>query len=76
MAEIMLENLIESFTAPIETRVDSGSVEAFIDRNASLYDLVVIGASTDRSAVSRLVSTPTFERIHEVDCDVALVHRA
>jgi len=76
MAEIMLENLIESFTASIEARVASRSVEAFIDRNASLYDLVVIGASTDRSAVSRLVSTPTFERIHEVDCDLAIVHRS
>jgi len=75
MAEIRLENLIESFTAPIETRITRDSVEAFVERNASHYELVVIGASTDRSAVSRLVSTPTFERIQEVDCDLAIVHR-
>jgi len=74
-AEILLENLVESFADPIETRVANGSIEAFLERNASLYDLVVVGASTDRSAVSRLVSTPTFERIREVDCDLAIVHR-
>jgi len=71
----MLENLVESFTPPIETRVAIGPVEAFLERNASLYDLVVVGASTDWSAVSRLVSVPTFERIREVDCDLAIVHR-
>ncbi|PSQ51229.1 universal stress protein UspA [Halobacteriales archaeon SW_8_65_20] len=75
MAEIKLENLIESFTEPIETRVVTGSVEGFLERNASHYDLAVIGASTDRSAVSRFLSTPTFERIQEVDCDLAIVHR-
>jgi len=75
MADITLENLIESFAAPIETRVATGSVEEFLARNASHYDLAVIGASTDRSAVSRFLSTPTFERIQEVDCDLAIVHR-
>ncbi|MCD2200711.1 HPP family protein [Halobacterium sp. KA-4] len=75
MAEITLENLIESFPNPIETRVATGSVEKFLERNTSLYDLAVIGASTDRGAVSRFVSTPTFERIQAVDCDLAIVHR-
>jgi nucleotide-binding universal stress UspA family protein len=74
-AEIMLENVIESFSESIETRIATGSVEQFLERNTSLYDLAVIGASTDRSAASRLVSTPTFERIQEVDCDLAIVHR-
>jgi len=75
MSEITLENLIESFTNPIETRVATGPVEEFLERNASLYDLTVIGASTDRGAVSRFVSAPTFERIQAVDCDLAIVHR-
>ncbi|MFA9516992.1 HPP family protein [Halopenitus sp. H-Gu1] len=75
MAEILLENLIESFPNPIETRVATGPVEEFLERNASLYDLTVIGASTDRGPVSRFVSTPTFERIQAVDCDLAIVHR-
>lgn len=74
-AEIMLENVIESFSESIETRIATGSVERFLERNTSLYDLAVIGASTDRSAASRFVSTPTFERIQEVDCDLAIVHR-
>jgi len=74
MAEIMLENLIESFPDPIETRIATSTVEEFLGRNASLYDLAVIGASTDRGAVSRFVSTPTFERIQAVDCDLAIVH--
>lgn len=74
-AEIMLENLVESFSESIETRIATGSVEQFLERNTSLYDLAVIGASTDRSAASRFVSTPTFERIQEVDCDLAIVHR-
>ncbi|QZP39251.1 HPP family protein [Halobaculum magnesiiphilum] len=75
MAEITLENLIESFPDPIETRIATSSIEEFLQRNASLYDLTVIGASTDRGAVSRFVSTPTFERIQAVDCDLAIVHR-
>jgi nucleotide-binding universal stress UspA family protein len=75
-AEITLENLVEPFSTGIETRLSVASVEAFLERNASLYDLAVIGASTDRSVLSRLVSTPTFERIEQVDCDVAIVHRA
>jgi hypothetical protein len=75
-AEITLENLVEPFSTGIETRLSIASVEAFLDRNAPLYDLAVIGASTDRTVLSRIISTPTFERIQEVDCDVAIVHRA
>ncbi|SFR56710.1 MULTISPECIES: HPP family protein [Halorubrum] len=75
-AEIMLENLVEQFSTGIETRISVASAEAFLDRNASSYDLAVVGASTDRSVLSRVVSMPTFERIQEVDCDVAIVHRA
>lgn len=74
-AETMLDNLVESFSRPIETRIGYGLAEEFLDVNASHYDLAVIGASTDRSAASRFFSAPTFERIHDVDCDLAIVHR-
>ena len=73
--EVMLDNLVESFPDPIETRIDYGSVEEFLKTNARNYDLTVVGASTDRSAASRFFSTPTFKRINEVDCDLAIVHR-
>lgn len=74
-AEITLENVVESLPDPIETRIAHGSVEQFLERNTSHYDLAVIGASTDRSAASRFLSTPTFERIRDVECDLAIVHR-
>ncbi|MFO7833358.1 MAG: HPP family protein [Halohasta sp.] len=74
-AESMLDNLVESFAAPIETRIGYAPVEEFIRENAPQYDLVIVGASTDRSRASRFFSTPTFKRIHDVDCDLAIVHR-
>ena len=73
--EVMLDNLVESFPDPIETRISHSSVESFLRTNARNYDLTVLGASTDRSAASRFFSTPTFRRIHDVDCDLAIVHR-
>ena len=73
--EVMLDNLVESFPDPIETRISHSSVESFLETNARNYDLTVLGASTDRSAASRFFSTPTFQRIHDVDCDLAIVHR-
>jgi nucleotide-binding universal stress UspA family protein len=74
-AETMLGNVIETLPTPIETRIAHGSVETFLERNASHYDLAVVGASTDRSAASRFLSTPTFERIRDLECDLAIVHR-
>jgi|AntDeeMetagen285_2_1112576.scaffolds.fasta_scaffold00029_34 nucleotide-binding universal stress UspA family protein len=74
-AETMLDNLVESFDAPIETRIGYTPVEEFLDANASHYDVAIVGASTDRSVASRFFLTPTFERIHNVDCDLAIVHR-
>src|SRR6056297_2205973 len=73
--EVMLDNLVESFPDPIETRISHSSVPSFLRTNARNYDLTVLGASTDRSAASRFFSTPTFQRIHDVDCDLAIVHR-
>lgn len=74
-AEVMLEGLVESFSSPVETRIGHGAAEEFLETNAPLYHLAVVGASTDRSAASRFFSLPTFERIRDVDCDLAIVHR-
>lgn len=75
-AEEMLARLVETFSGRFETRVANADIADFVDRNAGHYDLVVVGASMDRSAASRLLVPPTFERICKVDCDVAIVHRA
>jgi len=75
-AEEMLADVVETFDGSFETRVVNDAVEAFIARTAPQFDLTVIGASTDRSAASRFVSPPTFERIDEVDAAVAVVHLA
>lgn len=74
--EATLANLVETFEGSFETRVPRTSIESFLEANDAYYDLVVMGASTDRSAASRFVSPPTFERLHELECDVAVVHRA
>jgi len=74
-AEILLENVVESLSVPVETRIEHGSVEEFLTRNASHYDVAILGASTDRIAPSRFISAPTYERIYELECDLAIVHR-
>lgn len=74
-AETMLANLVDPFDAGIETRVSSREIVPFLRRTAPAYDLVLIGASQDRSAASRLVAPPTFESIEEFDTDVAIVDR-
>ena len=74
-AEDKLSKLVDTVARPMETRVAVTDVFAFLDRNADGYDLVVMGASRDRSAASRLLSPPTFERVADVSCDVAVVDR-
>jgi len=74
--ERTLANLVETFEGSFETRVSRSSIESFLTANDDHYDLVVMGASTDRSTASRFVSPPTFERLHDLECDVAIVHRA
>jgi hypothetical protein len=76
-AENRLANLVETVTegGTVETRVARTDVTEFIDENADGYDLVVLGSSGDRSAASRFVSPPTFERLRAVDCDVAVFDR-
>jgi hypothetical protein len=73
-AERTLANLAETLDAPCETRVSRASVEGFLERNGGQYDAVLLGASTDRSAASRFVSRPTYERLGSLDTDVAVVH--
>ncbi|MFB6120285.1 MAG: HPP family protein [Halobacteriaceae archaeon] len=75
-AETMLANLVEPVDVGCETRVSRSSIESFLDRNAQNYDVVFLGASTDRTAASRLLSRPTYERIGGIEADVAVVHRA
>ncbi|ELZ94050.1 hypothetical protein C440_10533 [Haloferax mucosum ATCC BAA-1512] len=74
-AESKLANLVETADGNIETRVARADVTAFIASNAPTYDLVVLGSSGERSAASRFISPPTFERIKEIDCDVAVFDR-
>ena len=73
--EAMLADLVEAFDGGFETRVSTLSIERFLAETAGGFDLVVMGASRDRSAASRLVSPPTFERIQALDADVAIVDR-
>jgi nucleotide-binding universal stress UspA family protein len=74
-AETRLANLVETVECPIETRVARTDVRDFIESNAGAYDLVVLGSSGDRSAASRFIAPPTFERLRDVDCDVAVFDR-
>ncbi|MFC6834946.1 HPP family protein [Halomarina ordinaria] len=74
-AEGMLADIAETVDVPVETRVARASIEAFLAANAAGYDLVIIGASRDRSAASRFVSRPTFERVPHLDCDVTILDR-
>lgn len=74
-ADEMLENLVETADGRIETRVANASIQDFLERVARTNDLVIIGASRDRGRASRLLSPPTFERLDDIDTDVAIVDR-
>jgi nucleotide-binding universal stress UspA family protein len=74
-AENRLANLAETARRTVETRVARSSIEEFLAANAGSYDLVILGSSRDRSTASRFVSPPTFERLRDIDSDVAVVDR-
>ncbi|WP_336337806.1 HPP family protein [Haloarcula brevis] len=74
-AEEMLADLIEPYEGAFETRVPRTDIQAFLADTAPQYDLVIIGASRDRSKASRFISPPTFERLEDVETDVAIVDR-
>lgn len=74
-AEGMLADLAETFERAFETRVANERIEEFLGDTAGHYDLTIIGSSTDRSAASRFISPPTFQRLQDVESDIAIVHR-
>lgn len=74
-AEESLADLVEPFTGRIETRVAAEDLQSFLAENAASYDMVIIGSSQDRSPTSRFISPPTFERLEDVETDVAIVDR-
>ncbi|AHG04630.1 universal stress protein UspA [Halobacterium sp. DL1] len=73
-AESMLANLTETMETRCETRVSRSDIESFLERNDAHYDLVFLGASTDRSTASKFLSRPTYERVRDVETDIAVVH--
>jgi hypothetical protein len=75
-AESMLHDLVSSFQAQFETRVSYGNVPEFLRRYGRNYDLAIVGASSERSTASKVLSPPTFVDLEDVECDVAIVHRA
>ncbi|MBX0304866.1 HPP family protein [Haloarcula salinisoli] len=75
-AESMLADLAEPFVGDIETRVSGTDIHSFLGRASPEYDLVIIGASQDRSAASRFITPPTFERLDDLETDVAIVDRS
>ncbi|WP_435144155.1 HPP family protein [Halobaculum sp. P14] len=75
-AEERLADVVETVDGPVETRVARSDVLQFIEANADAYDLVMLGSSRDRSPASRVLSPPTFEKVRDLDCDVAVVDRA
>jgi len=75
-AEEMLADLAEPFSGAIETRVAQTDIQSFLAGTSPEYDLVIIGASQDRSAASRFIAPPTFERLDDIETDVAIVDRS
>lgn len=73
-AEHMLADVVEVSPARCETRVARSTFEEFLEGEGSRYDVVFLGASTDRSAPSRLLRSPAYRAAADVDTDVAIVH--
>ncbi|WP_226005322.1 universal stress protein [Natrinema salinisoli] len=74
-AESTLADLVDAFSGRFETHVVTAAVEDYLSRVAPRYDVVFVGSSTDRSAASRFVSPPTFQKLSDLEADVAIVHR-
>lgn len=73
-AEQMLGDLIAPFDGTFETRVTTAAPAEFFSEATRGTDLIVIGASTDRTSVSRALVPPTYYNI-DANCDIAVVHR-
>lgn len=74
-AERMLDTMADAFGSSIETRVTTRPLVEFVNDATAEYDLLLIGASTDRSSVSRTVTPPAYRGVDSA-CDVAVVHLA
>ncbi|ADB59471.1 UspA domain protein [Haloterrigena turkmenica DSM 5511] len=74
-AETTVADLVDAFEGRFETHVVTEPVESYLERLSPRYDVIFVGSSTDRSAASRFVSPPTFERLSDLETDVAIVHR-
>ncbi len=78
-AEKELEELIDGFQGNFETRVrkKTDTIEKSIKKLSKGYDILIIGASTDRTTVSRIISTPLMNKlIEEMDIPIIIVHSA
>lgn len=76
-AEKEIEELIDGFRGHFETRVRHATkpIEDIISKTSIEYDIMFIGASTDRTAVSRLLSPSILEKVVEkVDIPIVIVH--
>ena len=74
-AEEMVADLAETFERAFETRVTTAAIGEFLSANADTYDLTIVGSSTERTVVSRVIDPPTFQQLDDLDCDLAIVHR-
>jgi hypothetical protein len=74
-AEVLLGDLADTCSAGVETRVSRLDIESFLHRSAPHFDLVLVGASQDRSAASRLIDPPTFRRLDDIETDVGVLDR-
>lgn len=74
-AEEMLANLAETADGRVETRVARADIASFLEANASQFDLIMLGSSRDRSTTSRFLSPPTYERLGDIESDVAILDR-
>jgi len=73
-AEEICANVVDPYDGRFETLVARTSIEAFLADHAPANDLIVMGASTDRTRVSRLFSRPTYERVEDLPTDLLVVH--
>ena len=74
-AEVLLGDLADTCSAAVETRVSRLDIESFLNRSAPHFDLVLVGASQDRSAASRLIDPPTFRQLDGIETDVGVLDR-
>lgn len=73
-AEDLCANVVDAYDGRFETLVANTSIEAFLADHAASNDLIVMGASTDRTRVSRLLSRPTYRRVTDLPTDLLVVH--